>query len=216
MTTLLDNITITGITNLDHYPDNCLVKNCKQNITSISLCVPCQKPDMESINDIKISFCINSYKLLNTILGPKVVLNITAKIKVIYTAKNLEQSLHSAHWDIDFCDFILLENFSYNDCNLCSSSLFIGLEDVCVLNCDERSLELSLIYIICTNFNTKYCSNNVCKSMKDCEFKCIENCEYKKTIQNYTKPKFTHVRDKHDTYYYPVDYYENSSNSDQE
>ena len=157
MDTLFDNISITGITPLDYYPDKCTITNCKQNIESISLCIPCQKPDMESINEIKVSFCINSCKLLNTILGPKILANITCKIKVIYTAKNPEQSLHSAHWDINFCDFILLETPYYDKRNLCTSNLFIGLEDVCILGYDERYIELSLLYILCPNINM---SNN--------------------------------------------------------
>lgn len=189
MDTLFDNISITGITPLDYYPDKCTITNCKQNIESISLCIPCQKPDMESINEIKVSFCINSCKLLNTILGPKILANITCKIKVIYTAKNPEQSLHSAHWDINFCDFILLETPYYDKRNLCTSNLFIGLEDVCVLDYDERYIELSLLYILCPNINM---SNNtkgyVCKPEPNTNSKNLKN-----------------------TYYYPIDYYENSS-----
>ena len=147
MDTLFDNISITGITPLDYYPDKCTITNCKQNIESISLCIPC-----------------------------------------IYTAKNPEQSLHSAHWDINFCDFILLETPYYDKRNLCTSNLFIGLEDVCILGYDERYIELSLLYILCPNINM---SNNtkgyVCKPEPNTNSKNLKN-----------------------TYYYPVDYYENS------
>ena len=196
---MIDNILITGITPLDYYPDKCSIKNSKQNIKSINLCIPCQKPDMESINDIKVSFCINSYKLLNTILGPKILINITSKIKVIYTAKNIEQSLHSAHWNIDFCDFILLEDLCYDECNLCISNLFIGLEDVCILYCDERAVEMSLLYIICINFKINHCSQNYnCKTIKDCEHKNTK--KYHDITKNGIK-----------TYYYTIDYYEDSS-----
>ena len=121
----------------------------------------------------------------NSVISDK----ITSKIKVIYTAKNPEQSLHSAHWDINFCDFILLETHSYDRRNLCNSNLFIGLEDVCILDYDERYIELSLLYILCPNINM---SNNtksyVCKPEPNANSKNLTN-----------------------TYYYPVDYYENSS-----
>ncbi len=106
---MLDNITLTGITPLENYPDCCSNKNCKQNIQQLSLSIPCQKPEMESINDIKITLCIKAFKILNTILGRKVLINGVSKVKAIYTAKNKEQSLHSAHFTVPFSTFIIVE-----------------------------------------------------------------------------------------------------------
>lgn len=201
---MIDNISITGITPLDCYPNKCSIKNSKQNIKSVSVCIPCQKPDMESINEVKVTLCIDEFKLLNTILGPKVLVTIISKIKVIYTAKNVEQSLHSAHWDIKFCDFILLEDFCPSECDVYPSNLFVGLEDVCVENCDERYINLSLLYIICSHFNTNPSPKNYyCKCIKEHEpNEYRKNCNYSSTSNS---------KKVSNTIYYPVEYYEDSS-----
>ncbi|MFR3499555.1 MAG: SPOCS domain-containing protein [Paraclostridium bifermentans] len=181
---MLDNITLTGITPLENYPDCCSNKNCKQNIQQLSLSIPCQKPEMESINDIKITLCIKAFKILNTILGRKVLINGVSKVKAIYTAKNKEQSLHSAHWDIDFCDFILLEDICYDDCNISLCNFFIGLENICINSCDERNISLSLLYIICANFNN-------CSHYTDYSYK-----HYDKFCDNDYKKNYTYMEDK--------------------
>ena len=191
---MLDNISIVGITPLESYPNGCSIKNCKQSIENINLCIPCQKPDMESINEIKTTICINKFKLLNTILGPKIIIHGVFKIKVIYTAKNLEQSLHSAHWDIEFCDFILLNNMCYDECDICISKLFAGLEDICINCCNERSIDLSLLYIVCINHNSK--SHIRSCSLNHFQQTCSNECN---------------INSKHNlnTYYYPTQHYEN-------
>ena len=154
---MLDNISITGITPLESYPKWCSIKNCKQNMQQVNVCIPCQKPDIESIDEIKTTICINKVKLSNTILGPKALIYGVFKIKVIYTAKNCEQSVHSAHWDIDFCDFILLNNMHYDEYEICNAKHFIGLEDICINAYNERFLDLSLLYITCIDLNNKVC-----------------------------------------------------------
>lgn len=201
---MIDNISITGITPLDCYPNKCSIKNSKQNIKSVSVCIPCQKPDLEAINEIKVTLCIDEFKLLNTILGPKVLVTLVSKIKVIYTAENVEQSLHSAHWDIKFCDFILLEDFCPSECDICPSNLFVGLEDVCVEYYDERCINLSLLYILCNRFYTNYSPKNYhCKCTKE-----YESNEYRK---NYNYNSVSNLKNGLSTYYYPVEYCEDSS-----
>lgn len=171
---MLDNITITGITPLESYP-HCCVENCRQNIQQVSLCIPCQKPEMQSIDEIKITLCIENFKFLDTILGRKVFINGAIKIRVIYTSKTKEQSLHSAHWEIGFCDFILLQNPHYNECDICLSNFFIALENVCVNYCDEKNIKLSLFYIICANFNNQ---------------PKLSNCNYKYNSDYYNSPDY--------------------------
>lgn len=179
---MFDGISVTGITPLEYYPNKCCIDYAKQNIKSINLCLPCKKPLIESVNEVKISCCINDYKLLNTILGPKIVINLTTKIKAIYTAKNVEQSLHSEEWNINFCDFILLEELCYDKCCLYSPNLFVGLENVCVLKCDEDSIQICLLYIILSSIDKK---NNCCNNSSD---KCFDKKRNnKKNILNDTQ-----------------------------
>lgn len=195
---MLDNVTITGITPLDYY-SKCSIDNSKQNVKSVNISIPSQKPDMESVNDVKVSLQLKDFKLINTILGPKVLVNIVSKIKVIYTAKNLEQSLHSAHWDISFCDFILLNNHCYDTCDIHESNLFLGLEDIYILSADERNMELCLLYIIYTNYDSRKCT---CNTVKD------SNCD---NIKRSCKPYHSNtLKNGINTYYYPVNHYDNS------
>lgn len=194
---MLNNISITGITPLDYYPNKCSIKNCKQNIKSLKLCIPCKKPDIESIEEVKVNFCINEYKKLKTILGIKILVDISCTVKVIYTSLTDEQSLHSAHWNINFCDFILLENLYQDECDICKSNLFIGLEDVFVSCYDNRFIDLSLLYIICNNFNI---NDYECRPTKrDCRSK-----EKKIFTPNLERNKTNDCNN----YYCQVDYYD--------
>lgn len=177
---MINNICITGITDLDYYPSQCCSKNCKQNLKSLRLSIPCQKPDIEAIEEIKVHFCINEYKKLKTVLGMKFLVDINCNIKVIYTSLTEEQSLHSAHWDINFCDFILLDGYCYDKYSTCKPNLFIGLEDVCISNASSRYIDLSLLYLVCNTFNCNECDNE-----------CIEDdfcLKEKKIYANKLKP----------------------------
>lgn len=207
---MLNNISITGITPLDCYPNKCSIKNCKQNIKSLKLYVPCQKPDIESINDVKVNFCINDYRIVNTVLGFKFLIDITCNVKVIYTALNEEQSLHSAHWDISFCDFILLENSCFNKSSISNSNLFIGLEDVCITHFEIRSIDLSLLYMICANSiqNNSHVNCNYNNHLSN-KHHCMEEKKIFTPILDTNNKTITN------TYYCPVDYYDNSYNPDE-
>lgn len=194
---MFHDISISGITPLDHYPIKSSMKNCKQNMKSFKVHIPCQKPDIESINDIKISICINDYKIIKTVLGLKVVLNLSFNIKAIYTSLTEEQSVHSAHWDINFCDFILYQN--NHNCTLgnLNPNLFVGIEDLYVCSFDTRSIEFSLLYIICSSLNyTSSCHNHSNST----------NCIDSKQIY---KPDLSTTKECNSTtYYYPVEYYD--------
>ena len=192
----MDNISITGITPLEYYPCFKNIIQTKQNMQNIDVLIPCEKPDIESIEEVKISICIVNSKLIDTILGKKIILNGIIKLKAIYTANNCEQSLHSAHWDIPLCDFILLDNLCSCD-DLNSLDLFAGVEDICI-NCNDlRCISFSLLYIICVSLGKKQpIYNNQCN--KTASVKSKNACEYKNT--NSTKGNMN-------TYYYTVEHY---------
>lgn len=194
---MFSDICITGITPLDAYPLYCSPKNCKQNIKCIKLHIPCLKPDIESINDIKASIYIDNSKVINTVLGKKVILNLSCTIKVIYTALNEEQSVHSAHWTINFCDFILDQDNMSNNCYNSNINIFIGLEDICIHNFDTRSLELSILYIICNILNCK----KPCNTHNQNNF-----CNHKNGKKIYTPKLLKKNENKENIYYCPVEY----------
>lgn len=194
-------MSVTGITPMECYPPRASIKNCKQNIKSLKLYVPCQKPDIESINDIKVCISIEDYKMVKTIIGIKLLLNIACNIKVIYTALNEEQSVHSAHWDISFCDFMLAEKCCTYKCSCYNPNLFIGLEDAYVSWFDEKSIDLSLLYIICNSLPyDDYYNRHKCHNVRsDCQ---IEEKEV------YVPDPCPQKENNYSTYYCAVDYYD--------
>lgn len=153
---MFDNISISGITALHKYPKINCPHHCKQCLHTNLLVVPCEKPDIESINDVKVSICIDEFHIINTILGPKIILNGTKNVKIIYTANNCRQSVHSSEWELPFCDFILIKDISYDNCLSLINDLFVGVEHVCINNCDCRFIDVCIIFIICPIIKSQY------------------------------------------------------------
>lgn len=204
-----ENISIVGLTPLEQYPCRDYLISCKQCLEVDTVSIPCQKPSIESINEIKVSICINEYRLINTILGPKIIICGTKKIKIIYTALNCEQSIHSAHWEIPFYEFVLIEDFCFDECEIGLNSIFIGIEDVDINYYNERCIEIAVLFIICPNI--RHHKPNPCITQNKCE---------------YTKHEYSTVSEKSNsnhsyscncsndndsinsnTYYFPIDHY---------
>lgn len=149
---MLDNVSITGITPLDHYPrlvDSTHYKHC---IESCSLCIPTQKPNIESIHELNLKITVEGFTVLNTILGPKIFIHGSKYIKIIYTAATPSQSLHSTYWEVPFCEFILLENMTCAQCIKSISCIFAGTESGHINFCDERRLNVCILFVLCPQF----------------------------------------------------------------
>jgi hypothetical protein len=167
---MFDNISVTGISSLDKYPNSKCKKYYKQCLDDLVLCIPHEKPDMECINEVNAKICVDDYSILNTILGPKLFIKGRKNIKIIYTADNCQQSLHSAHWSVPFCEFILLKDLYYNECQNIIEGIFIGLEDICIKHFEKNVIDLSLLFIICPNL----CDFNYCH---DCQKNYMSNSD---------------------------------------
>lgn len=146
---MLENIFISGITPIDAYPESKGNKYYKQCIQKVDLCIPNVKPDIEDINEIQINPCIERIKVINTVLGPKLVIEGRQQIKIIYTADNRVQSVHSAHWEVGFHEYVLLEGMHEQNCTNRIRCVFIGIEDVGVTCMDRRRVSLSIIFVLC-------------------------------------------------------------------
>lgn len=82
------------------------------------LIIPCPKPNIEEINDIKVEVEIMKYKVIKTIkgisaenrtlTGYKLVINGILRQVVDYTANDVCQSNHSAQFERKFSTFIVL------------------------------------------------------------------------------------------------------------
>ena len=146
---LSNYINITGITRLDCYPQAIDERFCKQTMENDVVSVPCKKPDIESINEVKVCVTIDCFDVIDTFLGPKLIVKGTKSIKILYTANNHQQSCHSAHWDIPFCDFVLLKGLQFDSCCNSVKDVFVGVESVIVKDFDCRHVDLSILYILC-------------------------------------------------------------------
>lgn len=149
---MFENITLNGITSLSDYPKCKHTKYCKQCLESQKIMIPKEKPDIEFIDDIKAYVQVNEYKIINTILGPKILINGMQKIRVLYTACNLGQSISSFNVNIPFYEFILLDDINYDQCRENINNIFIGIEDIYVYGYNKKNIELALSLIIFPQF----------------------------------------------------------------
>lgn len=87
------------------------------NLTN-ELCIPSQKPDIERILKVDTQVFIDDYKIIKTpvgtslegqvLTGYKVIVSGRIKNIIMYVADQEEQSVHSAHFETQFCRFIVL------------------------------------------------------------------------------------------------------------
>lgn len=160
-------IEVTGLCNpADTTQVISLTPYWKQMYISESLQIPEQKPDVEQINSIDISVDILRAEVIKTprsyddtkavpvaqpnlegrlLSGRKLVIEGQLCQKVVYTALESSQPLHSAHFYVPFSSFIVVPEtitFSENtedsfdvrfDVNVC-------VEDVAACVIDERSI----------------------------------------------------------------------------
>lgn len=84
-----------------------------------TLCIPPQKPDVEEINSVNINVNIIRKKVVNTpiayenlegktLTGRKLIVEGLLCQKVVYTACDTVQSVHSAHFYVPFSAYIVV------------------------------------------------------------------------------------------------------------
>lgn len=145
---MTNNILTFGVTDLDAYPNRKHNTCCKEFMENDTLCIPCKKPDIEEIDSIHVSVCVKDFKVIKTIQGCKLIVEAIKKFKVMYTANTCDQSVHTAHWESHFCQFVLLpENVSLHTLSI--NDVFIGIEDIIVKFHDTRAIDVCALLIIC-------------------------------------------------------------------
>lgn len=142
---MFQNITLNGITSLEDYPNLKYYKECLENK---EIYIPQGKPDIQSLEEVRVSISVEEYKIINTILGTKILLNGTQKIRIVYTADNFQESIHTSNYNVPFCEFILLDNITYEQCKEHINNIFIGIEDINVCKYDKKTVTLSILFII--------------------------------------------------------------------
>ena len=160
----VETIDITGLCNasdvtetLNQYP------YWMQMYIPETLCIPEQKPDAESINAVNVSVNILRNEVINTpsssplanlegkiVTGRKLIVEGQFCQLVEYTANDLEQSVHSAHFYVPFSAYIVVpETITFtlaNDTTVTLDSLNVDfqvnacVEDLSVQLLDERTI----------------------------------------------------------------------------
>lgn len=177
-------IQITGISNTESYP------KCAPNVPSQQICesdklyIPLRKPTMESILHVYVNISVCSFDIICTPAGRKLIIEGMKHIKVIYVADEPCQSVHSAHFDIPFCMFVLLKGLN---CEVWNA--FAAIEDVKVRQLSSRCFWISTVIFACPDTDKASvccrndgCSSNVC--CDECGFIECDDCGYKDEQNN--------------------------------
>lgn len=142
---------------------------------SQNLCVPTQKPDIERLLKVNTQIFIDDYKIIKTPVGTSLEGQILTGNKVIaygrilytimYVANKDDQSVHSAHFEIPFCRFIVLPvGFSLYT----PIKIIPYIENVSACLADLRCIDvcatifLNVVTCVCCSNTTNGCSGT-CK-----------------------------------------------------
>lgn len=155
----MEQVRVSGITPVEAYPECISVRDSKQCVEKLDLCIPRVKPDIEYVEELQVNVKIGDVKKIDTILGEKLVVQGKILIKAIYTADNAVQSLHSSHWERDFAEYILFEKGERYRKRISVKRVFAGVEDISIIEVDSRGINVSIIYVLCPEMaNCRNCN----------------------------------------------------------
>ena len=106
--------------------------------------LPCIKPDIESLVDVKVWAEIKSYKFINSLRGKKVFIRGSLKQEILYTADTPCQPVHAFHFDSSF-------------------STYMDLSCTCISNYSALEMHSPKILVEFMEA-TKVCSRSISKS----------------------------------------------------
>ncbi|MCY6483170.1 DUF3794 domain-containing protein [Clostridium aestuarii] len=157
-----DNLVkVNGITPIDKFPPCPANHPCIEICKTDKLCIPCKKPDIKDICEIFVDISICDFKTINTPMGKKLVIEGIEHIKIVYTADTPCQNVHSAHFNVPFCTFVLLKN-------ICRKvvDVYAAVEYASVKLIDCKCFAISTIIFICPLFQKK--PHHHCNENNDC------------------------------------------------
>lgn len=127
----------------------------KQTFIDTILQVPDVKPDIENIIDVDAKFICTNTKIIDTpvgtshegqnLTGKKLVINGKLCITVTYVAEVETQTVHTAHFEICVCEYIVIPNGTNLDCNINPS---VYIEDIFFEKINCRQLFTNIVFMI--------------------------------------------------------------------
>jgi len=126
----------------------------KQLLFDSTVNIPCQKPDMEEVDDVTAEIIIDDYYVINTMKSNsneaqkltyhKLIVHGRVKLSIEYTALVCDQAMHSAHQDVPFSTFLILP-LDYEDQTIDVSSIleYVNIE---AISC--RSVGVGIVFLL--------------------------------------------------------------------
>ncbi|ADL13016.1 DUF3794 domain-containing protein [Acetohalobium arabaticum] len=115
----------------------------KEFVKELKLKVPEEKPDIEQLAKILINADVFKFKTINTIEGLKVIFQGKINKKILYVADNPEQSVHAAHFQTSFCQFLKLpDSFKVK-------KIKVFIEDVSTTIVNPRKINECVVIFVC-------------------------------------------------------------------
>lgn len=159
---LRDFVEIIGIDPVSSFPALIAAEKFTQFTTEETLIIPEQKPDIEQITSLMVEASITAYRAIVTPTGLKVIINGELNQKVIYTADEPTQAVHSAHFVKQFCTFIeiplvlpagtsalqLLQSLGLTLDDVLASPPNVIIEDISVKLVDGRTVKKCVVMFV--------------------------------------------------------------------
>lgn len=164
---LINFVEIIGTTNPSSFPVITPANPNAQFLVEEKLVIPDTKPDIEQVSSVIIEAQITNSRAIITPIGLKVIVDGIINQKLIYTAANPVQSVHTTNYQESFCTFIEIPltlparmnvteylqtlGISLADVIKCGTNVLI--EDVSVNVLDPRTVEKCMVLFIWTTLN---------------------------------------------------------------
>ena len=126
----------------------------KQLLFDKTMTIPCQKPDMEEVDDVTAEIIIDDYYVIDTMKSTsneaqklsyhKLIIHGRVKLSIEYTALVCDQAMHSAHTDVPFSSFLILPP-DYDGQIVDVSSI---LEDLNLEQVSGRSVNVGVVFLL--------------------------------------------------------------------
>lgn len=160
-------VEIVGIADPSSFPVITTANPNTQYIVEEKLVIPDAKPDVEQVNTVMIEAKITDFRTITTPVGLKVIIDGIINQKLIYTAADVVQSVHSVHFQEPFCTFIeipltlpagvnvtqYLQSLGITLADVIQGKTAVLIEDVSVKLLDPRTVEKCTVLFLWTTLN---------------------------------------------------------------
>ncbi|MED0657333.1 DUF3794 domain-containing protein [Anoxybacillus ayderensis] len=141
-----------GIAGRDEFPPCPLAY--KQFTVTEKLIVPKIKPDIEKVIKVMATVHIHDARIIPSPYDSKIVVNGRIKQIIMYTARKLDQPVHTFHSSTSFCEMIILPS------DICLSHIKVEsfLEDMHIFHETARKVHICKVVCLVVTEEKKCCS----------------------------------------------------------